>query len=323
MTILFAFVLDAILGDPQWAPHPVRIFGFFIAKGETILRRLLPSHERIGGIILVLTVTLGAFAVPLVILIILYRVNFWVGFIAGSFLSYQTIAAKDLYNAAMKVYHEARAGDLAAAKNAVSMIVGRDTEQLSMEGVVKAAVETVAENLSDGVIAPLCFLALGGPIAGPALAFFYKAASTLDSMIGYKTVRYINFGKAAAKLDDALNFIPARLSAVLLIISAALLGFDAKNGLRVYARDKAKHASPNAGHPEAACAGVLYLALGGKARYGGILEEKPLIGDGKRAAETGDIKKACKLMYVSALLFLPPAAAMETAVFLFVRPLCT
>jgi adenosylcobinamide-phosphate synthase len=181
----------------------------------------------------------------------------------------------------------------------------------------------VAENCSDGVIGPLCFLALGGPLAGPALAFFYKAASTLDSMIGYKDSRYLRFGWAAAKLDDALNFIPARLSAALLIASAALLGLDAKNGLRVYARDRAKHASPNAGHPEAACAGILGLALGGSARYNGALEEKPLIGDGTRRAEAEDIKKACKLMYVSALLFVPLAAGIETAVFLVMRHICT
>ena len=321
--ILVAFALDAILGDPHWLPHPVRVFGFCIEKGETLLRRLLPGREKPGGMILTLLITGGAFAVPFMLLIMLYRINFWAGFAAGSVLAYQSIAAKDLRDEAMKVYREAAAGDLAAARSAVSMIVGRDTERLSMEGVVKAAVETVAENLSDGVIAPLCFLALGGPLAGPALAFFYKAASTLDSMIGYKNARYLQFGRAAAKLDDALNFIPARLSAALLIASAALLGFDAKNGLRVYARDKAKHASPNAGHPEAACAGVLALALGGSARYGGALEEKPLIGDGTRTAEAEDIKNACKLMYVSALLFLPFAAGLETAVFLLMRNVCT
>ncbi|MDR2551726.1 MAG: adenosylcobinamide-phosphate synthase CbiB [Treponema sp.] len=322
MTVLAAFILDAILGDPHWAPHPVRAFGFFIVRGEAVLRRLFPFHEKRGGIILVIALSSSAFAVPLIILIILYRVNFWAGFITGSFLAYQTIAARNLRDAAMRVYREARSENLAAARNAVAMIVGRDTERLSMEGVIKAAVETVAENLSDGVIAPLCFLALGGPAAGPALAFFYKAASTLDSMIGYKTAPYIHFGRAAAKLDDVLNFIPARLSAAFLIAAAFFSGFDGKNALRVYVRDREKHASPNAGHPESACAGAIDLALAGSAYYGGVLEKKPLIGDGTRAAEAGDIKKACKLMYAASILFLPLAAVFETAVSLFWRSLC-
>jgi adenosylcobinamide-phosphate synthase len=195
------------------------------------------------------------------------------------------------------------------------MIVGRDTERLSMEGVVKAAVETVAESLADGVIAPLFYLAIGGP----ALAMLYKAVNTMDSMIGYKNGRYINFGRAAARLDDVLGWIPARIAARLMILSAALLRFDAKNALKIYRRDRFNHASPNSGHCEAACAGALGVRLGGDAYYGGKLEQKPSIGDGLRPAEAADIVRAARLMYVSTLLFVLFAGAALAAAGFAVR----
>ena len=199
------------------------------------------------------------------------------------------------------------------------MIVGRDTAALSMEGVVKAAVETVAENLCGGVIAPLFYLGAGFILGGPAIAvgfvFFYKAASTLDSMIGYKNPRYIDFGRCAAKLDDALSFIPARISAALLIIAAFLVRADSRNALRIWRRDRRNHASPNAGQGEAAMAGALGLTLGGGAFYGGLFEEKPVLGDGTRTAEPRDIKWACRLMYTAALLFLPVDIILEAAFF--------
>jgi adenosylcobinamide-phosphate synthase len=318
--ILAAFILDAIMGDPHWMPHPVRFFGFLISRGEAVLRRVRPRRERLAGAFLTAFVTLTAFAVPFLFLFFLFRFNFRAGFILSVFMAYQTLAARCLRDEAMKVYRAAFSGDLEEARFAVSMIVGRDTDRLLMEGVTKAAVETVAENLSDGVIAPLFYLGLGFVLGGPplavGLAFFYKASNTLDSMIGYKNELYLDFGRCAAKLDDALNFIPARLSGLLIILAAAITGLDAKGAAHVYRRDRKAHASPNAGHPEAACAGALGLALAGGAYYGGVFEEKPVIGDGRRNAEPEDIRKACKLMYVSALLFLVFDAAAEITAFL-------
>jgi adenosylcobinamide-phosphate synthase len=313
--IAAAFILDAILGDPYWMPHPVRLFGFLISRGEAPLRRAMPRRERLAGTVLTVLVTLAAFAVPVVLLFVLFRFYYWAGFILSVFWAYQSLAARCLRDEAMKVYRAALSGDIEKARLAVSMIVGRDTGRLSMEGVSKAAVETVAESLSDGVIAPLFYLgagfALGGPPLAVGLAFFYKAANTLDSMIGYKNEPYLYFGRCAAKLDDALNFVPARISGLLIILAAAVTGLDAKGAARVFLRDRKAHASPNAGHPEAACAGALGLALAGSAYYGGILEEKPVIGEGGRKAEPEDIRKACKLMYVSALLFLAVVLAAE------------
>jgi adenosylcobinamide-phosphate synthase len=220
-------------------------------------------------------------------------------FIVSALVAYLAISPRCLRDEAVNVYRKAEAGDLPGARKAVSRIVGRDTETLSMEKVVKAAVESVAESLADGVIAPLFYLALGGP----ALAMLYKAVNTMDSMIGYKNERYLNFGRFAAKLDDALGWIPARVAAWLMIAAAAPLRLDAKNALRVYRRDRFNHASPNSAHCEAACAGALGLTLGGDAFYGGKLEQKPEIGDGRRQAEASDIVHAIHLMYGAAAIF--------------------
>jgi adenosylcobinamide-phosphate synthase len=323
--ILAAFLLDALLGDPRRLPHPVRGFGFLITHGESLLRRLFPRRERLAGTLLTLLVTAAGFAVPFALVSAALRVHLWAALAIGAVLAWLTIAARSLRSEALSVYKAAERGDLDGAQKAVSMIVGRDTAVLSMEGVVKAAVETVAENLCDGVIAPLFYLgagfALGGPALAVACAFFYKAASTLDSMIGYKNARYIDFGRSAARLDDALSFIPARISAFLLVAAAFLARTDAKGALRIWRRDRKNHASPNAGEGEAAMAGALRLALGGGAVYGGVFEEKPVIGDETQRAEPEDIKRACRLMTTAALLFLPVDAALE-AVF-FWRTLCT
>ena len=200
----------------------------------------------------------------------------------------------------MKVYDRLRADDLPGARRAVSMIVGRDTQALTEEGVTKAAVETVAENTSDGEIAPLLFLALGGA----PLGLLYKAGNTMDSMVGYKNERYLYFGWAAAKLDDVLNWIPARLSAWLLVVSAYLLGMDGRNAARIYKRDCRKHASPNSAQTEAACAGALRVQLAGDAYYFGTLYKKPTIGDNLRPICTEDIRRANRLLYAASFLAL-------------------
>jgi adenosylcobinamide-phosphate synthase len=307
LAILLGFLLDLLLGDPPSFPHLVRGMGFLISRGEKLLRKIFPAHEQLAGTLLTVIVGLVTFSVSLGILLVFYRINIWAGLLAEAILSWQVQAARCMQIEAMKVYAAAASGDLPRARKAVSMIVGRDTANLSMVQVIKAAVETVAENLSDGVIAPLFFTALGGP----ALGMLYKAVNTMDSMIGYDNERYLFFGRSAAKLDDAANWIPARLSGRLLIGAAAILGFDHKNAARVYRRDRDKHASPNSGHPEAACAGALGLALAGNAWYGGKLLEKPLIGDALREPVPNDIPASIKLMYGAELLFLPFALTLS------------
>ena len=309
LAILLGFLLDLLLGDPPSFPHPVRGIGFLIFRGEKLLRKVFAAHERFAGTLLVVMVGLVTFSLSLGILFVFYRINIWAGLLAETILCWQVQAARCMQIEAMKVYAAAASGDLPRARKAVSMIVGRDTANLSMVHVIKAAVETVAENLSDGVIAPLFFTALGGP----ALGMLYKAVNTMDSMTGYDDERYLLFGRSAAKLDDAVNRIPARLSGGLLIGAAALLGLDYKNAAKIYRRDRGKHASPNSGHPEAACAGALGLALAGNAWYGGKLLEKPLIGDALREPVPGDIPASIKLMYGAEILFLPFVLAVSLA----------
>ncbi|MDR3160529.1 MAG: adenosylcobinamide-phosphate synthase CbiB [Spirochaetaceae bacterium] len=291
-------------------PHPVRAMGFLIDRGERVLRRLLPGREGLAGTVLVVLTAGLSFALPAGLLLLAYRFSPWAGFVLELWLCYQALSARCLQQEAMKVYDRVIRGDLPEARKAVSMIVGRDPERLDMEGVIKAAVETVAENLSDGVIAPLVFMALGGP----ALGMFYKGVNTMDSMIGYTSERYLRFGRTAAKLDDAANRLPARLSGVLLIAAAALTGLDAANARRIYRRDRYRHASPNSGHGEAACAGALGVALAGDAYYGGELCRKPSIGDALRPVRAADIPAAVRLMYVSAALCLPAACLVRLAV---------
>jgi adenosylcobinamide-phosphate synthase len=319
-----AFALDAAAGDPAWFPHPVRGIGVVIERGEALFRRMFrcetgktreAGRERLAGAALAVSVCAITFIFFYAALEAAARFGRLPALAVSVIVGYFAISPRCLRDEAMKVYRKAAAGDLPGARRAVSMIVGRDTERLTMEGVVKAAVETVAESLADGVIAPLFYLAIGGP----ALAMLYKAVNTMDSMIGYKNERYINFGRAAARLDDILGWIPARIAARLMILSAALLRFDAKNALRIYKRDRFNHASPNSGHCEAACAGALGLMLGGDAYYGGKLEQKPSIGDGLRPAEAADIVCAARLMYVSAVLFVLFAGAALAAVSLAVR----
>ena len=231
-----------------------------------------------------------------------YFIHPIVGCLVEAFLTYQILAAKCLRVESMKVYKALKTGSLKEARRAVSMIVGRDTANLSEEGVTCAAVETVAENASDGVIAPMLYLAIGGPVLG----LVYKAINTMDSMIGYKNERYLDFGRAAAKLDDFVNYLPSRISARLMIFACHFLGssFDAPEAERIYLRDRLKHASPNSAQTESVCAGALGIQLAGDASYFGKLVHKPTIGDAKRAIEPEDIRRANRLMYGAAILCL-------------------
>lgn len=297
------FLIDLVFGDPVYAFHPIRLIGNLIGKSEKAIRKALPNNEKselIGGFILWIWVAAVSFFVPFILLKCLYRVNFWLGFILESIFFWQIIAAKSLKTESMKVYKAFEEGDTEKARKAVSMIVGRDTASLTAEGITKAAVETVAENTSDGVTAPLIFAALFGASGG----FLYKAVNTMDSMVGYKNDKYLYFGRFAAKCDDVFNFIPARITAYFMIISSFILGLDGKNAFKIFLRDRFNHASPNSAQTEAVCAGALDVMLAGDAYYFGKLYKKKTIGDNIRKIEPKDIKNANNLMYMTSVLIL-------------------
>lgn len=302
--LLPAVVLDLLLGDPHWMPHPVRWMGRTISGLETLLRRLFPKTpggERGAGIVLALALPTLFGGGSALILWGLGQVSPWLSWAVQLWFTYQLLAARSLQTESMAVYYPLKAHDLEGARRAVSRIVGRDTQALDETGVAKAAVETVAENTCDGVTAPLIFLFLGGLPAGMA----YKAVSTLDSMVGYKNDKYRFFGRASARLDDILNFIPARLSGLLLCLGAALLpDCSGRRAWTIFWRDRRKHASPNSAHTEAACAGALGVQLAGDASYFGKVVHKPTLGDPVRPVEPEDIPRACRLMYAGAGLLL-------------------
>lgn len=290
------YVLDLLLGDPYWLPHPIRLIGWLITKLEKQLYRGKNLIRQ--GMILTMLVLLLTAAVSGILLMGAYVLHPICGTIVEGIMTYQILATKCLKVESMKVYDCLQNGTLEEARTTVSMIVGRDTAVLDEVGVTKAAIETVAENTSDGVIAPMLYSAVGGPVLG----FLYKAVNTMDSMIGYKNDRYLYFGRIAAKLDDAVNFIPARISAWLMIAAAFLFGrnFDGKEAYRIYRRDNRNHASPNSAQTEAACAGALGIRLAGDAGYFGKIVKKPYIGEELRPVEAEDIKRVNQLLYMTA-----------------------
>lgn len=300
------FILDLIFGDPVYPFHPVRLIGRLISAGEKLFYRDKDSGgtKRLKGLFTVIFVCLLTEAVVLSILFISDSISNYLCCFIEAVLTWQLLAAKSLKTESMKVYFALENDSLEEARKAVSMIVGRDTENLSDEGVTKAAVETVAENTSDGVIAPMLFCALGGPVLG----FLYKCINTMDSMIGYKNERYIDFGRAAAKSDDFVNFIPSRLSAFLMIVSAFLAAstekkaFSFRNSVRIFLRDRFNHQSPNSAQTESVVAGALGVQLAGPLYYEGRLEEKPYIGDPLRPVEHKDVKRSLFLMYTASTL---------------------
>ncbi|MDE6671267.1 MAG: adenosylcobinamide-phosphate synthase CbiB [Ruminococcus sp.] len=298
--MIFGFIIDCILGDPYWLPHPIRAIGSFITSMEKWIRRIIPHNLRAGGVILALTTIFFSVSIPLIILFFSYKKNILIGLISESIMCYYMIAPKCLKNESIKVYKAIAEKNIEKSRKAVSMIVGRDTENLDKSRIIRATVETVAENTSDGVTAPLMYIAMFGAVGG----FFYKAVNTLDSMIGYTNEKYADIGRFSAKTDDFLNFVPSRITAVLMIFSAKILGLDSKNALKIWRRDRRNHASPNSAQTEAVCAGALGIRLAGDAYYFGKLHKKPFIGDNTRNIENEDIVRVNKLMYTTSFITL-------------------
>lgn len=307
--IACGFALDLIFGDPLWLWHPVMGIGKVISCSDRVLRKLFGIREerekdrekkRAAGVLLVLVTLFFSLLIPALILYGAGLIHPWLKTGISCVMCYQLLALKSLRTESMKVYAALQQENIEPARKAVSMIVGRDTQCLDREGVTKAAVETIAENTSDGVIAPLLYMLLFGVLGG----FFYKAVNTMDSMVGYKNDRWRYMGTAAAKLDDIVNFIPARIAAAAMIGAAFFLGLDYKNAVRIYKRDRRQHASPNSAQTEAVCAGALGVQLAGDAYYFGQLCHKPTIGDDGRSVEAEDIKRANRLLYAASLLVL-------------------
>jgi len=317
IAIAAGFLLDCILGDPYSFPHPVKMMGKIISLCDDKLRTDNPKSNRRRGTLTVLIVCTLTVIFSGGILLGAYLIYPVAGCVVESVMTYQALAAKSLRTESMKVYKALNTGSLDDARKAVSMIVGRDTNELDEAHVIAAAVETVAENTSDGVIAPLMYLIIGGPVLG----FLYKAINTMDSMIGYKNDKYIDFGRFAAKSDDVVNFIPARLSAWLMIFSCAFLGrnYSFKGAKRIYLRDRFNHSSPNSAQTEAALAGALGLRLAGDASYFGKIVKKPFIGDKAREIDRDDIKRANVLMYHTTVWFLILGEAVLMAILMFCK----
>lgn len=311
--ILIGFLLDLIAGDPHWLYHPVRLIGALITVLEKALRGVFPktaSGERMAGRVF-------AVLVPLITGLVVFTIEQIAGhfgsmprLIVDALLCYWLFAVRSLKDESMKVYRALQTGDIEKSRYAVSMIVGRDTAVLDEIGVTKAAVETVAENTSDGILAPMIYMLIGGPLLG----WIYKAVNTMDSMVGYKNDKYLNFGRCAAKLDDVVNYIPARLSGLLMIVSCPFAGLDMKEAWRIFRRDRYNHASPNSAQTEAVMAGALHVQLAGDAWYFGKLYKKKTIGDPIRPVEIEDIPRANRLLYAVSVLSLVIGLAIRAAV---------
>lgn len=297
--IAVAFLVDIVIGDPQWSYHPVRLIGRFIENTEFVLRQCsLP--ERISGILLTMIVVPGTYLAIFSVMSIAKQGRFFFEIITGTVCVYFTISVKSLADEAKKIMACLEENNLIKARQTLSLIVGRDTAHLTEEQIVRACVETVAESSVDGVVSPLFYSFLGGP----AGAMAYRAVNTLDSMVGYKNEKYIRFGWASACFDDAVNYIPARMSAVLIPAASFLCGCGFLRSLRIAFRDGRKHESPNSGIPEAAMAGALGVQLGGPSTYQGEVVDKPFIGDAQNQLTLKSIDSAIKILYVMSVLFL-------------------
>ena len=301
--VLGGFVLDCLFGDPAWLPHPVVYMGKAISRLEKFLRARLPKTpqgELLGGAVVAFCLPVGTLLLTGLVCWGAAMLHPLLGLAVQMFWCGQALAARGLVQESTNVYKELKKPDLPGARKAVSRIVGRDTAELTAEGVTKAAVETVAENASDGVIAPLLYMLIGGA----PLALTYKAINTMDSMLGYKNEKYLYFGRVPAKLDDVANYIPSRLAGLLWVAAAALTGNSARGAWKIWRRDRRRHASPNSAQTESACAGALGVQLAGPAYYFGQYYPKLTIGDALRPIEPEDILRANRIMYAESILAL-------------------
>ncbi|MCP4266126.1 MAG: cobalamin biosynthesis protein CobD [Candidatus Brocadiaceae bacterium] len=292
-----AFLLDIMIGDPRWFPHPVRMIGVCIEYAERILRKLVPS-ERVAGVFLTFIIVVGTYLVTYQILVFFYELRWSLGILVSIIIIFFSLSTRDLLKETGNVLNALKSGNLKKARKNLSRIVGRDTHNLNEQQVAAGCIETSAENIVDGIIAPLFYAFIGGP----ALAMAYKSINTLDSMVGYKNEKYLNFGWASAKIDDIANFIPARIAAVILPISSLICGADYSNSVKILKRDGQKHPSPNSGIPEAAIAGALRIRLGGPSIYSDIPSDKPFIGDPQKKVCLDDINSTSKIVMVSAII---------------------
>ena len=295
--VLAAVALDLLLGDPRALPHPVVAIGRMIAFLESPLRRLF-KNARLAGIALLATTVGVVYALAALLLKAAYLIAPEAGFLLGLYIAWVSLAARSLHVESGKVAKALQRRDLPGARLALSYIVGRETDRLDEPEIIRGAVETVAENTGDGVIAPLFFLMLGGP----PLAIAYKAVNTLDSMVGYKNERYLHFGWASARFDDLANYLPARLTGLLMVLAAPICALSGSGAWRIMRRDCCNHSSPNSGFPEAAAAGALGVRLGGSNRYFGKVVEKPTIGDPSTPLTLAAYGGAVRLMYCSEAL---------------------
>lgn len=307
--VILAFLLDLLVGDPAWIPHPVVLIGKAIEKLERFCRWVAknPAALKITGILTAVIIVAGSWGLTFLLAQWVFSLNYWAGAVLSIWLISTTIAARGLSRAAGEIYSLLLNGNLAEARRKVGMIVGRDTGQMESGSVIRASVETVAENIVDGVVAPLFYAFIGGA----PLAMAYRAVNTLDSMLGYKNERYINFGMASARLDDIANYIPARLTGLFLLASARILGMSAKEALQAVLRDASDHPSPNSGIPEAAVAGALGVRLGGMNYYNGCGAFRAYMGKALTPLEPDHIKQTVRLMYLSSFI------AVLTGAFIF------
>ncbi|MEW5693519.1 MAG: adenosylcobinamide-phosphate synthase CbiB [Candidatus Hydrogenedentota bacterium] len=299
LMISCGYILDLIFGDPQWLPHPVRGIGWMIKKLEPVLRKTI-KNERVSGILFAFLVIGIVWAISFIIIKLCYFINIYLGTLISILLIYTSLSIKDLKVESIRVYDALIKGDIVLARKNLSLIVGRDTENLNEKEIIRATVETIAENIVDAIISPLFYVFIGGP----CLAIMYKAINTLDSMVGYKNEVYRDFGFASAKIDDISNFIPARLSALFLPLAVLIAGGNSKNSFRIGWRDGKKNPSPNSGIPEAALSGALGVQLGGINFYNSIPIEKPFIGDDINPLKVTHIKESIKIAYICSFLFL-------------------
>ncbi|WP_195979843.1 adenosylcobinamide-phosphate synthase CbiB [Clostridium butyricum] len=298
MELTIGFILDLLIGDPNNPFHPVRGIGLLASKLETIFRKLLKNSLKIAGLIVWMITIILTFAITYGIIFVCMKINKYLGIIVQGIIIYFCISAKGLVVEGYKVIKYLNEGNIEKSRKQLSYIVGRDTESLDSKGITRAVIETIAENMSDGVIAPILFAG----IFGAAGSMAYKAVNTMDSMFGYKNEKYIKFGYFPAKLDDLFNYIPARVTGILIIISSFFLKRDYKNSFKIYKRDRYNHTSPNSAHPEAAMAGALDIQLGGANYYFGKIVEKPVIGDKIKEIEINDVKKIAEILYLSAVM---------------------